>query len=393
MKRQSFQQGTVTLRERAKGPAVWVIKYREDGQQKTKRLGTVEKLPTKAAAEKAANKLRKDINERRECVFVSDLLDRYEKEIDPEEKTDLPVRVVTADAYKSHMKRFREHWGKTRLDVLAKDMMGLEQWINSLKTFPTKNTAARPMAKKSRFNIKALIHLLFERAIFWGLLDLQRNPVELVKIKGKSGRTRPLVIVSNEAYHKMLNDPELQPHVRMMIMIAMCLGLRASEILGLRWTDFEHRDLTLNVRTSYVGKDEDETKTPESTEVIPLHSELADEIAMWKVKNVDHKTGDPHFEWMFASAITGRPYWRGILQQDHLEPAGNRAGIPGLGWHSFRHTYRSMLAELGESMEVQQRMMRHADIKTTMGYGDPKIDKQRRAASNNVYEMVKKRSA
>ena len=44
-------------------------------------------------------------------------------------------------------------------------------------------------------------------------------------------------------------------------------------------------------------------------------------------------------------------------------------------------------------MEVRQRMMRHTDIKTTMGYGDPKIDKQRRVASNNVYEMVKKRTA
>jgi integrase len=188
-------------------------------------------------------------------------------------------------------------------------------------------------------------------------------------------------------------DPELVPHARMMVMIAMCLGLRASEILGLRWEDFVHRDLTLNVRTSFVGKDEDETKTPESTEIIPLHPELADEIAMWRVKNADSKTGEPHFEWMFASSLTGRPYWRGILQQDHLEPAGKRAGIPGLGWHGFRHTYRTMLGELGEKMEVQQRMMRHTDIRTTMSYGDPQIDKQRRVASNNVFEMVKKRSA
>ena len=49
-----------------------------------------------------------------------------------------------------------------------------------------------------------------------------------------------------------------------------------------------------------------------------------------------------------------------------------------------------MLAEVDGSMEVRQRMMRHADIKTTMGYGDPTIDKQRRAASNNAYEMVKR---
>jgi integrase len=388
MKRQSFQQGTVTLRERAKGPDVWVFRYREDGKEKTKRLGTVEKFPTKASAEKQANKHRKDINERRECVFVSDLLDKYEKE-------DLTAgRVVTSDSYRSHVKRIRERWGTTRLDVLAKDMMGIEQWINSLETYPTKNTKPRPLAKKSKMNLKALMHLLFERAVFWHMLDLQRNPIELVKkIKGKSGRTRPLVIVPNAAYHKMLKDPELPPHCRMMVMIAMCMGLRASEILGLRWADFDRKNLTITVKHSFVGKHEDETKTPESTEVIPIHPELAGAIAKWRAKNLDKKTGRPNFEWMFTSAITGRPYWRGVMQQDHLEPAGDRVGLPGLGWHSFRHTYRTMLGELKEEMEVQRRMMRHADIKTTMSYGDPKIDKQRRMASNNVYEMVKRRTA
>lgn len=65
-------------------------------------------------------------------------------------------------------------------------------------------------------------------------------------------------------------------------------------------------------------------------------------------------------------------------------------GIPGLGWHSFQHTYRANLAEFGEAMEVQQKMMRHTDIKTTMSYGDPKVEKQRRAANEKVFEMTKR---
>jgi hypothetical protein len=65
---------------------------------------------------------------------------------------------------------------------------------------------------------------------------------------------------------------------------------------------------------------------------------LREKIAKWKAKNVNKETGEPHFAWMFASEITGRPYWRGSSSEDHLEPAGKRAGILGLGWHSFRHT-------------------------------------------------------
>ena len=374
------------LRERKLGPDVWILRYRDrDGKEIPQRIGTVEKYPTKAAAEKAANKLRKDINERRDAVFVSDLLDRYEKD-------DLPARVITADNYRSHIKRIRERWGNVRLDVMAKDMMGIEQWLNSQETIPTKNTPARLLAKKSRFNLKALLHRLFERAIFWGMLEMQRNPIGLVTVKGKSGRTRPLIMVTMEAYNKLLRDPELAPHVRMMVMIAMVLGLRASEILGLRWDDFNPDAVapTLTVQRSVVGKHEDDTKTPTSTQVIPIHPELAEAIAQWKAANSHAATGAPNHQWMFASAITGRPYWRGILQQDHLEPAGRRAGVPGIGWHSFRHTYRTMLAELGEAMEVQQKMMRHTDIKTTMGYGDPRFDQQRRAANHKIFEITRR---
>jgi integrase len=38
--------------------------------------------------------------------------------------------------------------------------------------------------------------------------------------------------------------------------------------------------------------------------------------------------------------------------------------------HSMRHTYRSWLDAVGTQVSVQQRLMRHADIRTTMNvYG------------------------
>jgi len=60
----------------------------------------------------------------------------------------------------------------------------------------------------------------------------------------------------------------------------------------------------------------------------------------------------------------------------HIQPgkptqAASKAGIGRLGTHSLRHTYRSWLDSVGTPMGVQQRLMRHADIRTTMNiYGD-----------------------
>src|ERR1700739_2772245 len=51
----------------------------------------------------------------------------------------------------------------------------------------------------------------------------------------------------------------------------------------------------------------------------------------------------------------------GIIQRQILKPKGESIGIDGLGWHTFRHTYRSLLDETGAPIGVQQKLMRHAN--------------------------------
>jgi integrase len=51
--------------------------------------------------------------------------------------------------------------------------------------------------------------------------------------------------------------------------------------------------------------------------------------------------------------------------------AGTDAGIGKLETHSMQHSYRSWLDAVGTPIAVQQKLMRHADIRTTMNvYGD-----------------------
>jgi integrase len=69
-------------------------------------------------------------------------------------------------------------------------------------------------------------------------------------------------------------------------------------------------------------------------------------------------------------------YWRA------LQDAAEAAGIGKLGTHSFRHTYRSWLDAVGTAITVQQRLMRHSDIRTTLNiYGDIVTDEMEEASS------------
>jgi integrase len=76
------------------------------------------------------------------------------------------------------------------------------------------------------------------------------------------------------------------------------------------------------------------------------------------------------------------------LQTRYLKPAGLRAKVGEIGWHSFRHTYRALLDATGAPLGVQQKLMRHANITTTMdGYGDAYM-KQKREANNTLVREV-----
>jgi integrase len=360
-----------------------------EGIQKSERIGTVEKYPTKAAATKRATKIRDEINERVTCIKVSGLCDRYAKD-------GMPERESTSGPYRSYLKRFREDWGNHRLDEMAKDVMAIEQWLNDYQTLPTpdrtvkglliKGRPPRPASKKTKTLMRGFIHRVFELAIKWGYLTMQRNPIGLVEIKGKSKRSRPLVIITGEQWRNMIADPELSPHVRVMMIVAMLLGLRASELLGLRWEDIDIENGILSVRRSYVGKSVDDTKTPESEQELPTHDDLRLVLKAWR------EAEEPINGWLFGNIVTGRPFWRGQLQKNHLIPVGQRHGIPHLGWHAFRHTYRAMMRELEIPLEMQRTLMRHSDIKTTLGYGGKTPAEHGRKSNDKVVEMLRKKA-
>lgn len=82
-----------------------------------------------------------------------------------------------------------------------------------------------------------------------------------------------------------------------------------------------------------------------------------------------------------GSRITKR-----ALRKRQLRRVAEIIGLPeGIGWHTFRHTYRSWLDETGAPMKVQQELMRHASIQTTMNvYGRAMTDSKRKANSQVV---------
>ena len=126
-------------------------------------------------------------------------------------------------------------------------------------------------------------------------------------------------------------------------------------------------------------------KTPESERALYIASEMMEELKMWKQTTQFSGTND----WMFASPTQlGRLPWSYDQVWRIYQKAGAKAGIGRLGTHSLRHTYRSWLDAVGTPLAVQQKLMRHADIRTTMNiYGDIVTDEMA-VASGKVTKLA-----
>lgn len=365
--RSRYQFGWLELRKRKRRPSVWLWRYRstDSGGNRDKDaviIGDVEQYPTKALAWKAAEGLRLSVNSENPGTQVTfgALIDRYLRE-------QVPQRHVTASKYRSWITHhIQPQWGDYPIAKVKPVLV--EEWISKLD-----------LAPKSKGHVRSIMHILFQWAMKWELMDLQINPMKLVHVKGSSKRLREPVTLTRKQFHHVLRFV-VEPF-RTMCVVAMCLGLRASELVGLQWTDFDWKNLSVTIQRGVVIGRVDEVKTRYSNKAIPLDPVLASMLLSYR-----RQAGPGN--WVFPSSRTDRPWWPWTIQRNHLLPAGIKAGLGRIGWHTFRHSYSTMLRALRVDVKVQQELLRHADIRTTLNIYTQAVPEALRKANSRVVQMV-----
>jgi len=114
---------------------------------------------------------------------------------------------------------------------------------------------------------------------------------------------------------------------------------------------------------------------------------VGSELEFWREKSKYHGVDD----WVFASPrCYGRhPYWPAMLLTRTIRPAAVRAGIEKhIAWHTFRHTYSTMLVADGENVTVIQELMRHASSRSTLEFYSQARTADKRAAQQRVVQMI-----
>jgi len=154
--------------------------------------------------------------------------------------------------------------------------------------------------------------------------------------------------------------------------------------------DFDNLELsvTRSIWHQVVG----DCKTEASARPIPLDSYMADDLRRWRRQSVYQFDDD----YVFASeSMRGKhPYWPDNLMKRHIWPVANAIGIhKRIGWHTFRHTFSTLLKVNGEDVKTVQKLLRHASSRITLSRITLDIYTQattsnKRAAQSKVIRMI-----
>lgn len=350
-----MQQGSIIQTSRKQGPNVWLFRWSEKNRNgrrvyRKRVIGTVEQYPDGGSARAAAAALLAQLNVNpshgRACkTTVEQICEHFEqKEL---RSGDSFRSFATVKTYRGYIRKWiKPRWGSFYLDEVK--AVDVEAWLRRL-----------PMARSSRAKIRNVLSILFNHACRYELFD--RNPMRFVR-QGAKRRSAPAVLTALEI--RALVD-HLGLRERTLVLLAASTGLRQSELFGLKWRDVDFERGELSVTRSIVFGVVGRCKTESSQKPVPLHPQLRDTLLTWR--ETCKFTG--YEDWIFASRLHKgrRPYWGASILRKYVRPVAESHNIQKrIGWHTFRHTYSTLLRSVGAEFKVMQELMRHSTLRTTM---------------------------
>jgi integrase len=380
-----YNSGTLRKEQRADG-MVWVFRWSERiaGQRRFHKevVGSLKKYPTESAANKAAEQFRVKLNQNnrqlRPLTFA-ELTNHYVEHELP--KASKSTRRGNLGYIKNHIE---PRW--YAVPCCEMKSMVIEEWLSSLD-----------MAGGSRLKVKGIMSTIFSHGVRWELVE--RNPVcgqggtpghrgasTGVRVSGKPSIKR--IVLSPDVVKQTLEELELR--LQAMTLLDAVTGLRASELMGLKWEDvLWEQNAIRSVRAVVLGEEKG-TKSLDTP--LPLAQAIMDLLRLWR----QHTPYREDSDWIFASPhFHGKtPYTSQILFRRHIRPViekliGRKSTKEApIGWHTLRRSLASLLISNGANIKVTQAQLRHTTPKLTLELYSQVISADQHHAHSKIVEMI-----
>ena len=313
-------------------------------------------------------------------VSMEEFLEFWLEDVMRPEMTD-PSYVAYRNAIVKHI---NQNLGKTKLTKL--NLGNIQQLYN--KEFAISESVVKL--------VKTIMNTSMAYALDKKMISV--NPADGVDLPKKRKKTEFRTRHIDEQKTLNIEQTEIlieaakKTPIYLQVMFAVLMGLRRSEIIGLKYSDVDYINRTLHVERQLgivpMSKKEDfkpktytkqevDVKTESSNRIIPIPDRLFEAILEERQryeKNRSRRINDknnPFFDGNYICCSTyGKPrskdfhwkYFKKLLQENNL---------PDIRWHDLRATYCTILLKNDFNPKAVSKLMGHAkEIITIDVYGD-----------------------
>jgi integrase len=308
-------------------------------------------------------------------ITVGDFLDQWLAEV-----VKPSVRHWTFTGYEVHVRlHLKPTVGTIPLDKLTP--LHVQQLVNG--------RIAAGMSPRSVRYIRGTLRTALNQAMHWGLIS--RNAASLVSSpRVEHYEIKPFTPDEARSFLSAIKGDRLAA----LYSVALTMGLRQGEALGLQWhdVDLEMGYLRISKQLQRIdGKFQIlEAKTARSRRTLALPASIVDALRAHRIRQQEERRilGAPTQKWdLVFTTENGRPI-DGTVVSHHFHRVLERAGLQQRRFHDLRHSCATLLLVQGVSPRVVMDVLGHSQIALTMNTYSHVIPELKRDAATRMDDLI-----
>ncbi len=231
-----------------------------------------------------------------------------------------------------------------------------------------------PLSIRTVRSRRSILVAIFNQAMIDGLVS--QNPVIPVSVRGKKNSDfaeEELFLTEDEVTSLLKFLSKEYPRMLPIAFFCSYLGIRRSELLGLKWSAVDFQKKTISIENTVVKVksiiEKSSTKTRSSHRCLPLFDNACKCLLQVKQEQEEYREffGNTYKNsggYIFTKE-DGSCYDPDLLSKQFTK-AMKKYGRPEISLHKLRHSCASMAINRGWNVKQLQYWLGHSDVQTTM---------------------------
>jgi len=368
------------------GKKLYYISYRvEDPRTGEKKQRTKRGFKTKKEAKEhltnIQHKLLTGSYIKPEIITLGEYLDDWMKTY-----VEVNLKQSTIDGYNNNIERhIKPYFGGTQLQKLR--AANIQEFYNA--KLKGDENGSKPLSAKSILYIHRVLSQALKHAVSKQLIPknvaAEVSPPKVKKYRGE---------VYNLNEIRQLLSAASGTFIELPITLAVMLGLRRGEVLGMSWNqvNFSNKTVTISQQLSKTSKGPiiDTPKTDSSDRVIPISDSII--ALLKKKKHIQTRNkvllGQEYKDSNLIVTLDDGNY----LSPDYFTKKFSQFlkdnKLKHIRFHDLRHSYATMMLANGQPLNTVAELMGHSSIRVTSDTYGHVLDETKRKASNEIDNLI-----